>query len=281
MNPYIKLMRPEQWYKNILVFLAVFFSKNIANINLVESAILGFVSLSLVSSSYYIINDINDAEMDRIHPAKRHRPVAAGTAGKKAAWILSMALFVSGMYVAYTLSFAFAIFPLALFLSSNAYSLYLKKIAIVDVHAVAVNFLLRAVSGTVLVGVRISPWLVFSIFLIALFLAYGKRLGDMVALGTKTNSNNAPQYTAEFLRGSLFVLAATVIVAYGLYAFLANPGGYMMLGLPFVSFLCFRFLYFALTGNAAAREAHRMFLDSQSLAAFALWAAISFAALYL
>ncbi|MCK5334264.1 MAG: hypothetical protein KAJ24_07125, partial [Candidatus Aenigmarchaeota archaeon] len=149
------------------------------------------------------------------------------------------------------------------------------------IHIVAINFLIRAVSGAVLIDAPISPWLVFSMFFVALFLAAGKRMSDRIALGSSAKKSNLYSvYTEDFLRGIVYVSGATVIVAYSLYAFLAYPEGHMMASIPIVSFMCFRFMHFAVTGNIAARQAHRLFFDKQLFFAFMLWALISFAVLY-
>ncbi len=281
MNPYLKLMRPEQWYKNLLVFLALVFSVNFFNTSLLVKTMLGFASLSLVSSSYYILNDLKDIALDKAHPEKKHRPLAAGRVTKKGAVALSSALLIAGLWLAQSLSFPFFLFASALFTLSALYSLYLKQVAIVDIHVVAINFLIRAVSGAVLINVKISPWLVFSMFFVALFLAAGKRMSDRIALGSSAQKIKLYSvYTEEFLRGVLYISGATVIAAYGLYAFLAHPNGYMMASLPLVSLMCLRFLHFALTGHAAARKAHLLFLDKQMLICMVFWILISFAVLY-
>lgn len=281
MKPYIRLMRPEQWYKNFLVFLALVFSGNFFSTDLLIKSTLGFVSLSFVSSAYYILNDIKDIALDKAHPEKKRRPLASGNAAKGSALLLSSALLVSGLYLAHSLSLSFFLFAVALFTSSTLYTLYLKQVAIIDIHVVAINFLIRAVSGAVLINVKISPWLVFSMFFVALFLAAGKRMSDRIALGNSAKKLNVySTYTEDFLRGMLYVSGATVIVAYSLYAFLAYPEGHMMASIPIVSFMCFRFMYFAVAGNVAARQAHRLFLDRQLFFAFILWALISFAVLY-
>ena len=281
MNPYLKLMRPEQWYKNSLVFLALVFSVNFFNTSLLVKTMLGFASLSLVSSSYYILNDLKDIALDKAHPEKKHRPLAAGRVTKRGAAALSGILLITGLCLAHALSTPFFLFATALFALSAWYSFYLKQIAIVDIHIVAINFLIRAVSGAVLIDAPISPWLVFSMFFVALFLAAGKRMSDRVALGSSAKKSNVySAYTEDFLRGIVYVSGATVIVAYSLYAFLAYPEGHMMASIPIVSFMCFRFMHFAVTGNIAARQAHRLFLDRQLFFAFIIWTLISFAVLY-
>lgn len=281
MNQYFRLMRPEQWYKNFLVFLAVIFSGNFFNADLLIKTAFGFASLSLVSSSYYIINDVKDAATDKEHPEKRHRPLVAGRVTKNSALLLSSLLLVSGLYMAHSLSAPFFLFAAALFISSTLYTLYLKQVAIIDIHAVAINFLIRAVSGAVLIKAPISPWLIFSMFFVALFLAAGKRMSDRIALGSSAKKISVySTYTEGFLQGMLYISGTTVIVAYSLYAFLAYPEGYMMASIPVVSFMCLRFMHLAMAGHAAARKAHRLFLDRQMFFAFIIWALISFAVLY-
>ena len=279
----LRLLRVEQWYKNLVIFLALFFTKNLFNPNLLEVTVLGFVSLCFISSSYYIINDILDAREDREHPEKKKRPIAAGSFGKGPALLLSLALMAASLCIAFSLSANFALFPIALLVSSLLYNFWLRKVAIVDVHIIAFNFLLRAVSGAVLISVYTSPWLVTTVFFMALFFAVGKRRSDLSVLKDALRHKDVYSvYNEKLLDMMIIVITAVLLFTYNLYTFAVheNPYPYMMLTIPFVSFMIFRYLYFISINHEIARKTHRVFLDGQMLAGLALWISVSFVVMY-
>ena len=111
MNKWFTLLRVQQWYKSSVVFLALFFTNNLLNTPLLVKTILGFASFCMVSSAYYIINDIHDARQDRKHPEKRKRPIASGAVSPTQAFLASMLLLAASITLAYTLKPVFAVFP--------------------------------------------------------------------------------------------------------------------------------------------------------------------------
>lgn len=278
------MLRVQQWYKNLVIFIALFFTKNIFNLELLQSMVVGFISLSMVSSAGYIINDILDIEGDRVHPEKRRRPIAAGRVSVKTAALISVVLFIASVALAYSLSAAFALFPLALMVSSLAYNLWLKNAAIVDIHVIALNFLLRAVSGAVLIDVYTSPWLVTTIFFMALFMAVGKRRAELGVLNQDAVRHKRVYavYNERLLDMMVVVITAVFLFTYILYTFLVHerPYPYMMLTIPFVSFMVFRYLYFISINHVIARKTHYVFLDRQMMACLLMWIAVSFIAMY-
>ncbi|MDD5111685.1 MAG: UbiA prenyltransferase family protein [Candidatus Altiarchaeota archaeon] len=279
----LRLLRAQQWYKNTVIFLALFFTKNLFTPDLLESSILGFISLCFMSSSYYIINDILDAREDRQHPEKKTRPIAAGTVGVGAAALLSLGLMAASLFIAFSLSAEFALFPIALLASSLAYNFWLRKVAIVDVHVIAFNFLLRAVSGAVLIDVYASPWLVTTVFFMALFLAVGKRRSDLSVLKDALKHKDVyAVYNERLLDMMIVVITAVLLFTYSLYTFVVHekPYPYMMLTIPFVSFIIFRYLYFISINHEVSRKTHLVFLDAQMLAGLLLWVAVSYAVMY-
>ena len=115
MNKYLKLLRVRQWYKNIVIFLALFFTDNLLDPHMLYLTILGFISLCFTSSSYYILNDIKDAKKDRLHPEKKLRPIASREISVKTGVAISMILIFCAISLAYALSVNFLLFPLLLF----------------------------------------------------------------------------------------------------------------------------------------------------------------------
>ncbi len=282
MKKYLKLLRMQQWYKNVVVFIPLFFSLNAMNPYMLMLCAGGFAALSLMSSCYYILNDLKDAEEDRRHPEKRKRPVASGEVSKKAASAVAAALFAASISLSYALNPAFAVFPLLLLLVTMFYTFRLRNVAIVDIHAISVNFLIRTVSGAVLIGVSISPWLVITIFLLALVLASGKRRAELEFLGKHAEKHRPVYrvYTGHLLDAFLMVSVSLLLMSYTLYTFIAHPEGYLVFTLPVATFLLFRYMYFAVSGGREGRSAEHVLRDPQMVAGIAVWVAAVFLGLY-
>jgi len=278
MNKYLRLLRIQQWYKNLVIFLAVFFTNNLSNTGLLIRTIFGFIALCLVSSSYYILNDIWDVEEDKRHPEKKNRPIASGEIEKGTALFISALLLILSLLISYNLSLKFAVFPIVLFLLSIAYNVRLKDVAIIDVHMIALNFLLKAISGAVLIEVPASSWLVITIFFMALLLGVSKRLADMQLLGEDVIKHKKVYriYNRKLLEMLIVVISAILLFAYGLYSFIVHGSLYAVTTLPFASFMTFRYLYFVSINHEAARKTQLIFKDKQMLIAFILWIITSY-----
>lgn len=161
---YVKLLRPQQWYKNLLVFLPVIFVGKALEMPLLWVSFLAFVSLCLCSSFNYIVNDIVDRKKDRAHPEKRTRPIAAGKVPIWTAVIIALVLLALGLRLAYVLDVWFFYAAVTLVVLTQIYSFYLKHIAFADILTVAFNFVLRAGAGALVLKAAISPWLVLCTF---------------------------------------------------------------------------------------------------------------------
>jgi 4-hydroxybenzoate polyprenyltransferase len=284
MLDWIRLLRAQQYYKNLVIFLALFFTKNLFNADLFLITLLGFASLCFISSSYYIINDILDISEDKEHPEKRKRPIASGRIRPIYAALASFFLMALSVVIAYTLSWQFMLFVVALFFSSMLYNLWFKDIAIIDIHFISINFVIRAVSGAVLIGVYTSPWLIVAVFFMALFLAVGKRKSDLSVLSKEAIRHKKVYevYNEKLLDMMLVVITGVLLFTYSMYTFLVHqvPYPYMMLTIPFASFLIFRYLYFISINHEIARKTHKLFMDRQMLSGFILWISASFIAMY-
>ena len=278
MKYFASLIRMPHWYKNIVVFLPLFFTNNLFNVPLLSKTVLGFISLCFVSSAYYIINDIHDAREDRKHPEKKKRPIASGKVSVSTAILLSIVFFAVSTVIAYKLKPSFAFFPVALYLVNILYSYVLRNIALVDVHVISLNFLLKATAGAVLIGVPSSVWLIASVYFIALFLAVSKRLGELTILGKDAVKFKEVYkvYTKTLLERMILIIVSILLFTYIMYTFAAHEKPYMMLTIPFASFMIFRYMYFISVNHKAVRRAEYIFRDSQMVFCFFFWILASF-----
>ena len=216
---YITLIRPQQWAKNVLIFLPAFFGGAIFIDNNLYKLLLGFVAFSLVASSIYILNDYKDIEADKIHPKKKTRPLASGKVQPGIALGLMVLLIASGLFLAFTVNIKF-FYLLAFYLVVNiGYCFGLKNIALLDIFIVASGFLIRAVSGGLIISLHISQWLVIMVFFGALFLALAKRRDDILMYinSGKVMRKSVRSYNLDFINSCLTMFSGVIIVAYLMY----------------------------------------------------------------
>lgn len=222
MTKYLKLMRVEQWVKNLFVFVPLFFSGNVLNTGLLQKSIFAFFVFSLAASSIYIINDYSDIESDRKHPEKRKRPLASGAISKNAAKIfLSLifavcvgALFFGHFIFHYEILKFSAVIGMYFFMNL-AYTFKLKHVAIIDITIIAIGFVLRVLAGGYITGIIISQWAVLLTFVLALVLAVGKRRGELInaQISGKTRKS-LDGYNVQFADIALAISCTLAIVCY-------------------------------------------------------------------
>jgi 4-hydroxybenzoate polyprenyltransferase len=278
MNKWLTLLRVHQWYKSSVVFLALFFTNNLLNAPLLVKTVLGFASFCMVSSAYYIINDIHDAKEDRKHPEKKRRPIASGAISQTQAFLASMLLLVVSILLAYRLKPIFSVFPVTLYIVNLLYTFSLRNIPFVDVHVISLNFILKAVAGAILIDVPASAWLITAVYFIALFLAVSKRLGELMVLGESAVSFKKVYevYTRDLLERLILVIVSVLLFTYIMYTFKAHEKPYLMLTIPFATFMIFRYMYFLSINHKAVSKVEYILLDRQILACFVLWIISSF-----
>jgi decaprenyl-phosphate phosphoribosyltransferase len=219
MKPYLQLIRPKDWAKNMFLLLPVFFAGQFFNIDIILQLLAGIICFSFVASSIYIINDYRDIEDDTIHPIKKMRPLASGMVGKTTALIIAMLLLILGFAGAWLIRDKF-LFVLAIyFLLNLAYSFGLKNIPILDIIIIAIGFVLRVKAGAVIALVGLSEWLIIMVFLLALFMAIAKRRDDvLLKLSSGTDMRKAVKgYNMDFINTALSLVCAVIIVAYFMY----------------------------------------------------------------
>ncbi len=273
----IKTMRPRQWTKNVFIFAALVFDKQLFNVDAFLRTLAGFALFCLISSSVYIFNDLADVEADRQHPEKKNRPIASGKLPVRAAWIAGIALVAITVGISYFLAPGFEAVVVFYFLLNVAYSKWLKHIPIVDVLVIAAGFVLRVHAGVTLIAVeRFSPWLYVVMTLLSLFLGFGKRRAEIALLahGAGSHRKVLDGYTLPLLDQYIMIVSATTIVAYSLYTFSAPnvPENHsMMLTIPFVVYTIFRYMYLIQVEHAGGAPEEILLSDRPFQIAMILW----------
>ena len=222
MTKYLKLLRVEQWVKNLFVFAPLFFSGNITNVDLLTRSILAFIIFSLTASSIHIINDYSDIESDRKHPQKKDRPLASGVISKVTAKIILGILLAIVVTIVFSAKdyfgdhlWKFSAIISFYFVMNLAYTFKLKHVAIVDVCIIAIGFVLRVLAGGYATGILISQWAILLTFVLALVLAIGKRRGELInAQISGRTRKSLDGYNVQFADIALSISCALAIVCY-------------------------------------------------------------------
>ena len=275
----IKTMRPRQWAKNLVVFAALVFDRQLRfdNLPAVLRTAVGFIIFCLLSGVVYIINDILDAEADRQHPDKRNRPIASGALPIPHALTIAIALVVILFPISYLLSPGFALVALAYFILNLVYSKWLKHVPLLDVFSIALGFVLRVAAGVTLIHVaRFSPWLYVVMTLGALYIGFGKRRAELALLAEGANAHRKvlDGYTIPLLDQFITIVSSTTIIAYSLYTFSAPnvPENHlMMLTIPFVIYGVFRYLYLIQVKHSGGAPEEVLLSDRPLQATIILW----------
>lgn len=281
MNKYLQVLRIGQYYKNGILFLAIFFSGNLLDSAMLQSAAMGFLAFCLISSGNYIINDFLDRKKDRKNPEKKMRPLAAGTVNTGIAGILMLLCYAAGIFLALQLGNLFAAAGIALIASSLAYSVLLKNEQFMDVLVIAVNFVIRAVAGALAISVWISPWLIVGTFFLALFFAAGKRKSERDFLKEKGKAHRRvlDDYQGRVLDILVIISASSLLMSYTLYSFLAATEA-LLITLPIVVYLMLGYLQTLESGDSAARFGGRAFTNKRLIISAGLYLALSYIAIY-
>jgi len=279
----LRALRPKQWIKNLLVFAGLVFTLNERwrlfspeMWRYLARSFAAFVLFSLISSTIYLLNDVRDVEKDRRHPVKRNRPVASGALPPWLAVTTALTLMPLVFTAAFLLSRPFFIVVASYVVMQFGYIFLLKELVLVDVFIIAIGFVMRAVSGVVVLGAQISPWLYTVTLLGALFLGLCKRRNELVLLEGRAADHRKilERYTAPLLDSLTSIVASSTIMAYSLYTFTSPAlpsNNLMMLTVPFVIFGMFRYLYLAHSHNAGGSPEEVFLRDKPLLVTMGLW----------
>lgn len=279
-------MRPQQWYKNFVVFVGLIFSFELFNIGLFLDVFSAFIIFCMLSGGQYIINDLLDMDKDKNHPGKSKRPISSGKLNTYLAFFCSILLIVGAFYWSYTINYSFMTASFAYIVLILLYSMFLKELILVDVLVISIGFVIRAVAGAILIPNKISPWLVICTFLLALFLALAKRKHELVLLGDKAVKYRKilEKYTVRFVDQMINVVTSALVVSYSLYVLFTenlsiNAKYYMMATIPFVIYGLFRYL-FLIQKITFGGEPEMLFKDKGMLICMFLWTVVTFLIFY-
>ena len=243
----IKTGRPHEWIKNVFVFAGLLFSGKFNQPHEVLEATLTFVSFCLISSAGYYVNDLLDFDLDRNHPKKRFRPLAARELSESAAKTIAPLLAIAAIAIAFaTVNWQVGLMVIGYGVAQMAYSLGLKQIVIVDVMTLSGLFILRVAAGASAVDAHASEWLILCTGMLALFLGVTKRRQEAVSeLHQGTSSRPVLEhYSLPFLDQMVSLVTTGTVISYSIYT-VNSPliGSRMMLTIPSALYCIFRYLY--------------------------------------
>jgi len=269
-NPILEIIRPQQWYKNLLIFLPLIFSLQLFDGNLFFRSILGFVILCIAFGGMYIINDVIDSKKDKLHPKKSKRPIPSGRISRNQAITYGTILLALSIFFSFMLEPLFFIFVSLMILLTITYSIRIKDIFLLDVFFISLNFMLRALSGAVLIDTPISPWLIIGIFLVALLLSFGKRFNEINFLNDKAIKHRKVlnHYSKKVLHYALGISGSSLIIAYSIYAISGPPyinDWRLTITMPLVIFIVIQYVSLTLKGKYQGKEFNDFIFAEKSL----------------
>jgi 4-hydroxybenzoate polyprenyltransferase len=272
---FLRLARPVEWLKNVLVLAPLVFGGRLDDLGAIVAAALAFVAFCLVSSAGYAVNDTIDAPLDREHPVKARRPIASGVIRPaEALWAAGLAALAALLLAVVTAGVGLAAVVAVYALLTVSYSLGLKRLVIVDVMVIAACFLTRVIGGSVAVDVEPSAWLLVCTGAVALFLGFTKRRQEAMseARDWRRTRPVLEHYSIPFLDQMVSLVTAMAIISYTIYATDAPLGGQRMLAtVPPVLYALFRFLYLVYDRHETRDVAQLVLRDPGLLAAAAVW----------
>jgi 4-hydroxybenzoate polyprenyltransferase len=280
----IKTGRPQEWIKNLFVFAGLLFSGKFDQPHEVLAATLTFISFCLVSSAGYYLNDLLDVELDRKHPKKRFRPLAAGELSESAARAIAPVLAIAAIAIAFgAVNWEVGLMVVGYGIAQVAYSVGLKQVVIVDVMTLAGLFILRVTAGASAVDAHASEWLILCTGMGAAFLGFTKRRQEAVSeLHQGTSSRPVLEhYSLPFLDQMVSLVTTGTVISYAIYT-INSPliGSQMMLTLPPVVYMVFRYLYLIYDRSDDRSISAMVATDRGMLAGGACWVVSAFLLLY-
>lgn len=283
----IQALRPRQWIKNLVILVPLVFDIKLLQMQYLVPSLLAFGVFCALASSVYLINDLFDAEADRLHPTKKNRPIAAGLITPRSAVITAVMLPLLALPAAYAIKPLLGLLAAVYWVQNLLYSYRLKNIVILDVMVVATGFLLRLGAGVTLVNVeRFSPWMFICVGLGALLVGFGKRRHELTLMQAQASTHRSvlQEYTLPFLDLAINMAAAAILIAYSLYTFSAPnmPANHlMMLTIAPVWYGTLRYLYLLHVAGKGGAPEDLLLEDRPLLATVFVWALAAVLVLYL
>ena len=278
----LNLLRVRQYYKNLMIFVGIFFSERLFETNLYFNLIIGFLLLCFTSSFNYIINDIKDIESDKNHPEKiKKKPLASGDISISFAILILVIL--GGTTILFLIflipNLGFTLMIILIILTGQLYSLLFKNYAFIDILILSTGYLWRTLAGCTIIEEYVSAWLFLAIFEVAMFLSIAKRKGDLRFLGKNKALEHKKvydQYSLKLLDQFHVLIAGSLFMTYSLYLLInfnlinfnltetRNPNFYEYLAIftiPLSLYIIMRFMYLTSAKPEIARSTEKAFLD--------------------
>ena len=275
-------MRPEQWLKNGFVLAPIVFSGLVGDPDAWLRSLLAVAAFCAASSATYLVNDVIDREADRAHPEKCRRPIAAGEVSVAAAIAAAAVLVAVGMAIALWLGGWFPAILITYVALVVLYSVLLKRAVFLDVLVVAAGFVLRVVGGAVAINVPVSRWILVVAYLLALYLALGKRRTELALLGDGAGHHRAVlgEYTLPLVDSAISVVLGATVLAYALYTVapdtVAKVGSEGLLAtVPIVLYGLFRYLYLLHRHDLGGSPTKALLTDRPLLVCVVIWLLVS------
>lgn len=278
MPPILRLLRPKQWTKNLLVFAPLLFTAAWGNAEAWTRLGLAFLALCFLSAATYVVNDIRDAERDRLHPKKRLRPVASGEVSTRTAWAVAGICLALGAGIGFGLGQA-AFGLLVFFAIHLLYNFFAKRQPVLDVVTISLGYVLRPVVGAMVMAVPVSGWLVFCTGAIALLLATGKRRQEFMNLGGGGETRAALQgYSRPVLDGMVVLGAALSVLSYGIYAIESPTAALhpdLIATVPFVLYGVLRYMLLIFQSTEGEEPESTLFGDPHMISTLVLFTSVA------
>lgn len=275
---YIKEMRVKSWLKNLFVFCPIVFSLELFQWDkLMEAAVLT-LSFCLISSAIYVFNDINDVENDRKHEIKKNRPIASGQIFFPQAWVLLVCLTIIGLGISILVNIYSFLLIVAYVFINALYSKWLKTKAVIDCFCIAIGFILRVMVGGTIVTAGVSNWMFLTVLALSLFMAFGKRRGELSSYAGGETRTVLDMYDLNFLNGIVFMCAGLTVMFYSLWSISQKPR--LVYSVPIVFFIITRYLLLVFKGRAEADPTTLLLSDKTLLMSCGICGIVMLALLY-
>ncbi len=282
----LRAMRPRQWAKNGIIYLAFIFTINERwdlgewgeSLEVFGIATAAFLLFCLLSSATYMINDLIDAPQDKLHPLKRYRPIAAGLVSLRQAVLIALGMFIVGIGLSFLLEPWFGVVVLVYLTLTLSYSIKLKQVAVIDVLVLSTGYVLRAVGGAVVIQVPISLWLYAVTSLGAMLIGFGKRRGEMAGAEEAASQQRhvLKDYSRTLLNRLITLVAGGVFITYVAYTITASnlpDNRTMAVTIPIMAYGLYRYLHLLYHHNAGETPEEMFLSDRPLMATVFLWLA--------
>ncbi len=266
-------LRPRQWVKNLVAYAPLLFSQQAHHLPRIVDASLCVLAFCLVSGGVYTLNDVVDAQADRLHPVKRLRPIASGQLSRRLALCVGIFCVLVGLAISYLVRPLLAVVTISYLALSVLYSLVLKHHTILDVFGIAAGFVLRAVGGCVAVHVATSGWFLVGTSLGALFLGLEKRRQELRLLEAASSQHRKAlgEYSIALLDRMEGIIVPSLLTSYMFFSFLSPHGQWMMLTVPPVLYGVMRYQYLSVRGATTGRPEDVFWSDRPIQIALIVW----------